>query len=133
MDNRAPQVWKNSKGLTLIEALIAALILSIGLLGMASLLYSVMGYNQYAETITTATILAQDKVEDLKKTAYSSVAAGTVTESGLDAEGNSGGIYARTTTVDAVTLSGLKIVTVAVNWRWNGQTRTVTLKTILKG
>ena len=122
----------SARGFTLIEALITIFILSVGLLGMASLLYSVMGYNQYAATITTATTLAQAKIEDIKNMSYSSIAAGTVTENNIDEEGSAGGIYTRSTTVDDTTLTNMKIIAVVVSWNWNNQSRSVQLKTILK-
>ena len=118
------------KGFTLIEALLAIFLLSVALLGTASVLYSTMGYNEYAENVTTATILAQDKIEGIKNTSYSSIAAGT--ESSIDEEGNAGGIYTRSTTVDDTTLTDMKIITVTVSWNWKGQARNLSLKTILK-
>ena len=121
------------KGFTLIEALLAIFLLSVALLGTASVLYSTVGYNEYAENVTTATTLAQDKIESIKNTSYSSIAAGTVDENDIDDEGNAGGIYTRSTTIDDSTLSGMKIVTVTVSWNWKGQSRNISLKTILKG
>ena len=120
------------KGFTLIEALLAIFLLSVALLGTASVLYSTMGYNEYAENVTTATTLAQDKIEGIKNTSYSSIAAGTVDESNIDDEGNAGGIYTRSTTVDDTTLTNMKIIMVTVNWNWKGRARNISLKTILK-
>ena len=127
----------DSKGFTLIEALLAMSLLSIAVFGMFSLLHSVMGYNEFAETVSTATTLAQDKVEALKNTAFSSVPVGSPaeTDSGLDENGTTGagGIYTRTTTVTIdPTYSNVKRVTVAVSWSWRGNQKDVTLRTMLK-
>jgi type IV pilus assembly protein PilV len=126
----------DGKGLTLIEALMAIVIMSIGLLAVGTLLYSIMGYNQYAETVTTATTLAQDELEALKAADYADIPVGTVSETDIDGNGNSGGIYTRSTdvAVDNTTLPGkeYKIVTVTVTWSWNGRAQNVALKTILR-
>ena len=123
-----------SKGFTLIETLIAILLLSIGLLGMGTLLYSVMGYNEYAETVTTATTLAQDKLEDLKTADYSSI----VVESPvcLDENGSVGGIYCREiSSVSETTLTNMrrfKEITVKVSWNWKGDAKNIAVTTIIR-
>lgn len=128
----------DSNGFTLIEALLAMSLLSIAVFGMFSLLNSVMGYNKYAETITTATTLAQDKVEALKNTDYASIPVADPDpdpDLGLDENGNTGagGIYSRTTTVTIdPTYSNIKRVTVTVSWSWKGNQKDVTLRTMLK-
>lgn len=127
----------DSNGFTLIEALLAMSLLSIAVFGMFSLLHSVMWYNEFAETVTTATTLAQDKVEALKNTDYSSITVGSpaATDSGLDENGSTGagGIYTRTTTVTVdPTYSDIKRVTVNVSWSWKGNLKDVTLQTMIK-
>jgi prepilin-type N-terminal cleavage/methylation domain-containing protein len=128
----------DSNGFTLIEALLAMSLLSIAVFGMFSLLHSVMWYNEFAETVTTATTLAQDKVEALKNTPFSSIPTGSPaeTDSGLDENGNpgAGGIYTRTTSVswDTTYSSDIKRVTVTVSWSWKGNLKDVTLQTMIK-
>ena len=128
----------DSNGFTLIEALLAMSLLSIAVFGMSSLLHSVMGYNEFAETVTTAATLAQDEVEALKNTDYSSITVADPDpdpDLGLDENGNTGagGIYSRTTTVTIdPTYSNIKRVTVTVSWSWKGNQKDVTLRTMLK-
>ena len=126
--------WGDSNGFTLIEALLAMALLSIAIFGTFSLLDSVMGYNKFAETITTATTLAQDKMEELKNADYSLITAGTTTENDMDDNGTAGagGIYRRITTVDDATLTNMKIITTVVSWSWKGNQKDVSLKTIIK-
>jgi prepilin-type N-terminal cleavage/methylation domain-containing protein len=133
MSKKLVQLKNCSKGFTLIESLMAMFILSMVLLGMASLLCSTMVYNQHSGNISTATTLAQDKLETLRHAGYGSIAGGTTAESGIDGNGNPGGVYTRSTTVDDTTLGNMKIITVSVDWDWKGASRNVTLKTILKG
>lgn len=71
---------EGNNGFTLIEVLIAIVILSVGLLGMASLTVGIIKGNKISTDLTTATTLAQDKMEDLrriKETGYSNVLAET--------------------------------------------------------
>jgi len=133
MSKKLIQIKNCSKGFTLIESLMAIFILSMVLLGMASLLCSTMMYNGHSGNISTATTLAQDKLETLRHAGYGSIAAGTTAESGIDGNGNTGGVYTRSTKVDDTALSNMKIITVIVDWDWQGASRHVSLKTILKG
>lgn len=55
-----------SKGFTLIEVLIAVLVLSIGLLGLAALQTSGLGMNHSAYLRTQATILAADMADRMR-------------------------------------------------------------------
>jgi len=124
--------WNHSKGFTLIEVLIAIAILAVGLLGMATLAGSIISYNQLAQHITTATALAQDKIEELKGSPYAAVAEGTVAESNIDASGSAGGMYNRNTEVDEdAAFQNTKTVEVTVSWAWKGNTHNVVLKTII--
>jgi prepilin-type N-terminal cleavage/methylation domain-containing protein len=122
-----------SSGFTLLEVLIAIGILSIGLLGMATLTGSIIGYNRMAREITEATTLAQAKMEELKNEAWGNIQ--TETEVNLDAAGNDDprGIYERVTEVEqqGSEQNPYKIVDVTVNWAWKGKTRNIALKTIV--
>lgn len=121
--NQEKRLLQNSpRGFTLLEVLIAIVVLSIALLGMASLTGSIISYNQFADNVTTATTLAQDKMEELKNTGYSSITSSSDTDS----------IYTRTWTVTNDTpATNMKTVEVKVEWTWKGQTRDVVLKTIV--
>ena len=63
---------RNKKGFTLIELLVAMSILSIGFLGAATLVVGIMKGNYHAKKVTTASILAQDKLEDMVNAGYPS-------------------------------------------------------------
>jgi len=64
---------KGSKGFSLIEVLIALVILSISLLGMASLMSTATKYNASGGRLTEATTLAQDKLETLRITPWTQI------------------------------------------------------------
>ena len=70
----------NDNGFTLVEVLVAILILTVGLLGMASLTVAIIQGNKFSSDLTTATTLAQDKMEEIRRireTGYSNVVAET--------------------------------------------------------
>jgi len=58
--------WKQSRGFTLLEIVVAILILTIALLGLASLTSTIINGNFFNRTLTVATTLAKDKLEELK-------------------------------------------------------------------
>ena len=75
-----PSKRDGQDGFTLIEVLIAIVILSVGLLGMASLTVGIIKGNKFSNDLSTATTLAQDKMEFIRSTAstdYASVASET--------------------------------------------------------
>lgn len=58
---------RNKRGFTLLEILVAITILAVGLLGGAGLTLGVIRGNLASQQITTATALAQDKMEEVKR------------------------------------------------------------------
>ena len=119
-----------TKGFTLIEIMVAVTLLSIGLLGMAGLTVGVMRSNSLSSEVTTATTLAQDRMEEIKRMDY-----GDVTEANLPPEGYNGGIqgyplYRRDTDIDPNTPDpGMKTVTITVFW--NSDASSLAVETIL--
>ena len=133
MVKKATDNKNSSSGFTLLEALIAIVILSVGLLGVATLAASIIGSNQFAGQFSAATTLARDRVEELKNMTYASITPDTTTtETGLDEDGGAGGFYTRTTVVaDNTGHTGWKDVTVTVSWTLKGNARSVVLRTIV--
>jgi prepilin-type N-terminal cleavage/methylation domain-containing protein len=70
----------DSRGFTLIEILIATLLFSVALLGVASLVTVVLKGNYLSKQITTATALAQQKMEENINKGYVNLTVGTETE-----------------------------------------------------
>ena len=60
----------NHKGFTLMEVLIAIVILAVGLLGVTGMQISAIRGNHFSGNLTQATVLAQNKLEELKQLAY---------------------------------------------------------------
>ncbi len=73
------RLHRNS-GFTLIELMIAIAIISIGIFGVMSLILTVMKGNTLSNRVTTATTIAQDKMEDFKRMDYDNVIDGSGTD-----------------------------------------------------
>ena len=75
---RKLEVWssdsaKREWGFTLVEVMISLVILSVGSLGLAPLTLSIIKANSLSNQMTRATILAEDKMEELKRLSYTHV------------------------------------------------------------
>jgi type IV pilus assembly protein PilV len=64
--NSAEREW----GFTLMEVMVTLMVLSVGLLGIASQSVSVIKANSLSDQMTRATVLAKDKMEELKRLGY---------------------------------------------------------------
>jgi Tfp pilus assembly protein PilV len=58
---------RNERGFTVIESLVATIVLTVGLVAMAELLAISLRMHQLGRASTTATRLAQDKFEEMMK------------------------------------------------------------------
>lgn len=116
------------KGFSLLELLVAMTILAVGLLGVAGLQATAINGNLHGNTISQATVLAQDVIERIHATDYDDV-----NETNFPATENSvdGSIFNRTILIkDNEPLNELKRVTVTVSWSLSRQHRVV-LRTII--
>ena len=131
---------KNGKGFTLVEIMIAILLLVIALVGLASVTVSVIKGNDLSRMVTTATTLAKDKMEELKNLSTTSAGYGALDTLALT-DGSQTvleTVYTRAWTVGAVGTTApdndttrMKRITVTVTWIWNGQSHNVTLEAIV--
>ena len=104
----------NQAGFTLIEVIIAALIIVFGMLAMGTFLGSQVNKNSKNERKTYATILAQGKIEELRNTAL--VTGVSSADDSNDTITTRAGPFTRTWTVDDVTHPLLDQITVVVDW-----------------
>ena len=117
-------------GFTLLEVLTAIVILTVALLGMAALVVGIIHGNAYSNDLTTATTLAQDKMEAVRGLGYSEIGAIGDEEDENPVTGYPQ--FRRVTSIEGVGSSphfGLKAVTVTVSW--DSERQPVVLKTIL--
>jgi len=116
-------------GFTLIEVLVAMIILTVGLLGTAALIAGIIRGNKVSNRISTATTCAQDKMEDIKRLGYSGTPTSdtTTTESYNSITNYS--LYKRVIFTDVNNPTGMKTVTVTIYW--DSDNSSIELKTIL--
>ena len=109
-------IGKNKKGFSLIEVLIGLVVLAFGLLSIAAMqIVSIKG-GYFSNSLTRATVLAQNRLEQLKLLDFNS----KKTDPGLSSgEHNDGAIpssvFTRTYNVQD-TAPTLKTITVTVRW-----------------
>jgi len=121
----------NNNGFTLLEILIAIVLLSIGLLAMANLTVGIMRGNLFSNQLTTATTLAQDKMEENRRLGFSGVADDTESYGSITGYPE----YRRVTAVASIdnpatgNPAGMNMVTVTVSW--DSDQHSVALNTIL--
>lgn len=116
---------KNDKGLSLLEVVVAMLILAFGILGLAPMLVNTIFSNSYSGDVTKANVIAQDKIEFMQSLVSFNPLPWTEVNSNLN------GIFTRTTRVDidstdASVPSGVYRIKVTVSWTDKaGKTRSV--------
>jgi len=115
---------KNKKGLSLLEVLVAMLILAFGVLGLAPMIVTTMFSGSYSNEVTRANVIAQDKLEFVKNLISFTPLPWTEVSS-------INGLFTRTTRVDVDTTNssvpaGVYRIKVTINWIDKaGKTRTV--------
>ena len=117
---------KQQAGFTLNEVLISIAIIAIGVLGFSVNTIGVIQGNHLSYTVTFASNLAQDKIEEIKN--QTSLTNGTVTETATD---SSGVVYTLTQSISNFTEPDLKNIHVRVSWTVYLIERKVILKTLI--
>jgi len=114
-----PAERTGERGFTLIEVLIALLVLMIGMAGILSLQLTSMKATAFSRHATEASSLAEDKVEDLRTVPLNSARFANGTDT-VDSRGvaDANGLYTRTWTITPG--AETTIVTVSVAWTERG-------------
>ena len=119
---------RGNSGFTLLEVLVAMVILTVGLLGMASLCVGIIKGNELSKEVSSATTCAREQVEDIERTGYTNATAGTVTE-GYGAISNYPEYKRETIITDNTPATDMKSVQVTVYW--DSDNHQVQLRTFL--
>jgi type IV pilus assembly protein PilV len=106
---------QETNGFTLIEILIATVIITIVSLGATTLTVGIMRGNSFSKRLTTATTLVQDRLEDVKRLGYANVgtAAGTQIYGTIT---NFSGFKRVVTVTPDLPAAKMKTVNVKVSW-----------------
>ena len=111
---------RNANGFTLIEALVAVAVMAIVVSGLASMGVTTIQADTQSRRVSTATALAQAKLEELHGLRRSNTAwtVGSHSQTGLDENAEPGGSYTRQWTVqnNYNSYNKLSRVTVTVSW-----------------
>jgi type IV pilus assembly protein PilV len=125
----------SNRGFTLIEILVAVFLLVTAILGVISTTVIIIKSNALSKSMTTATTLAKDKMEQLKNTGYNDLLEGTDyanMESTVQETSAADSIYTRTWIVNSDSpAEGMKTITVTVQWNWQSALHNVILTTIM--
>ena len=108
---------KKSKGFSLIEVLVALVILSISLLALAGLMVQSTKNNSWGSHLTEAATLAQDRLERFRAVRpQTDIPEGTGGTNNDQVTGASGIVYTRTCTVTTNGTGTLRTITITVTW-----------------
>jgi prepilin-type N-terminal cleavage/methylation domain-containing protein len=100
-----------SKGFSLIEVMIALVILAVALLALAGLMATTMKNASFGGYITEAATFAQDKLEQLRAAPWTSIVAGADTRTG-----STGINYSRSWAVADTVAGDQRWITITINW-----------------
>ena len=122
---------KNNAAFTLLEVLVAMLILSVGLMGTAGFLIKVIRTDKLSKEMSASVVLAQSQMERLFQEGYLEVVSDVGT-SQIEAYNTIAGYpdFKRTTIVSSTGTPGALGLTVTVDYKAFGE-HTYTAKTIL--
>jgi len=118
----------DNKGFSLLEVLVAMVILSMGLLTTAALTVGIIQGNGLSKKHTTATTLAREQMEDIRRRGYSGMPAITSTEDYNTIINYPS--HKRVTETSAGN-PGPNMKTITVTVYWDSDNRSVALQTIL--
>lgn len=104
---------QRQSGFTLIEALIALVVLSLGLFGLMQIQTRVMTETGDSKTRTAAVNIAQEKLEELRNGSYDSVVSGGDT---VQAAAGGTWTFTRSWTVTSKTNPNYKEVSIIASW-----------------
>lgn len=126
-----PPPLRGQSGFTLIEVLISLVLFSIVALAIMTMCLSSIRGNATAQHTIEATLLAQDKLEELKGVSNLALLANG-NEVNLQAAGSSHR-YNRSWTVSNGPTSSSRRVAVTVGWRAGEENKQLTMQTVTRG
>lgn len=115
-------------GFTLIEVMIALVIMSIGLTALAAVQISAIRGNDFSKRMTTAISIAEAKMEQIKSSSYVNI----LSESSIQiTQSNMHFTRQVTVTNNIAPLTNTKTVNVTVSWSEGSKSHSVPITTIV--
>ena len=115
------------QGFTLIEVMIALVILSIALVALAGLQVSAIKGNAFSKRMTTAVSIGNEKMEQLKNSSYANI----LSESSIEVTRSSMNFTRQVTVTNNSPLPNTKTVNVMITWSDNSKSHSVPITTII--
>jgi type IV pilus assembly protein PilV len=115
------------EGFTLIEIMIALVVMSIGLTALAAVQISAIRGNAFSKRMTTAVSIADEKIEQLKSSPYANI----LSESSIQITQSDMNFTRQVTVKDNDLLPNTKTIIVTVNWSEGSKSHSVPVTTIV--
>ena len=128
--------YKSEKGFTLVEIVMATLLLAIGITIIGSVITEIVKKNFYSQRHTQAVLLAQNKIEELINDGYEDPNLSENTYKNplnpVNATGDSNGIFYQFWEVDGLNpIPGSKMITSKIQWEsTDGELKSVILTAV---
>ncbi len=121
---------KSNRGFSLIELLVAMVIIGVSVTGLMELSAVVMDNNLKNEIRNTAVEILSDHVNDLSNRPYNNVPTGVLTQVEIKAIRN---FYERFTIIDNITVfsSGYKNIASKISWNYRNKNYNYTTDTVV--
>jgi type IV pilus assembly protein PilV len=114
---RGKKINRKQSGFTLIEVMIALVILAVGLLALMTMQIVSIRANAFSSDMTYAGMLAQSRLEQLRNTAYESIAPNTDFEDDAPDTSTKGTSYTVKRRVeDNTPATDMKRITLKIEW-----------------
>jgi type IV pilus assembly protein PilV len=115
------------EGFTLIEIMIALVVMSVGLTALAAVQISAIRGNAFSKRMTTAVSIADGKMEQIKNGSYASI----ISESATQVTQSNMNFTRQVTVINNSPLASTKTVNVSVSWSEGSKSYTVPITTIV--
>jgi prepilin-type N-terminal cleavage/methylation domain-containing protein len=109
------QAVRDTNGFTLIEILIATVIITVASLGVVTLTIGIIKGNSFSKRLTIATTLGQDRLENVKRLGYSNAGTAAGTEN-YGTIANYAGYKRVTSVANNTPASNIKTINVTIYW-----------------
>jgi type IV pilus assembly protein PilV len=116
-----------ANGFTLIEIMIALVVMSIGLTALAAVQISSIRGNAFSKRMTTAVSIADAKMEQIKSSSYTNI----ISESSIEIMLSNMKFTRQVTVTNNSPLTNTKTINVTVNWSEGSKSHSVPFTTIV--